>query len=149
MIFKPSRRLIEAGAVIVSSCALACAMTYPLVARLGTDGRVDTDDGRLSIWNVAWVARTLVVDPLHLFDANIFYPDRGTLAYSENNIGAGLLAIPAYWLSDRNPYAAHNTVVLVAFALTAIGMYYLVRRLTADRRAAAVAAVLFAFCPHV
>src|SRR5207244_8363186 len=71
------------------------------------------------------------------------------LAYSENNIAAGLLAIPAYWLSDRNPYAAHNTVVLVAFALTAIGMYYLVRRLTADRRAAAVAAVLFAFCPHV
>jgi hypothetical protein len=94
-------------------------MTYPLVARLGSVGRVDSDDGRLSIWNVAWVARTLVVDPVHLFDANIFYPDRTTLAYSESNIGAGLLAVPVYWLSGGNPYAAHNFVVLVAFALSA------------------------------
>src|SRR5438477_1260136 len=126
MIFKPSRRLIEAGAVIVSSCALACLMTYPLVARLGTDGRADTDDGRLSIWNVAWVARTLVVDPLHVFDANIFYPHTGTLAYSENNLGAGAVAIPAYWIT-RNAFAAHNFAVLLVFVLSATGTYYLVR----------------------
>ena len=31
---------------------------------------------------VAWVARTLVVDPINVYDANIFYPHRGTLAYS-------------------------------------------------------------------
>jgi hypothetical protein len=134
---------------MLSSFALACVMTYPLIAKLGSVGRVDSDDGRLSIWNVAWVARTLIVDPVHLFDANIFYPNRWTLAYSESNIGAGLLAVPAYWLSGRNPYAAHNFVVLLAFSLSATGMYFLVRHLTNDRRAAAVSAILFAFCPHV
>ena len=144
-----SRRLGELCAVVSLSVALACLFTYPLVARLGHAGRADTDDGRLSIWNVSWVARTLVVDPVHLFDANVFYPNRTTLAYSESNFGAGLLAIPAYWASSRNPYVAHNAVVLLAFTLTAVGMYYLVRRLTRDRRAAAVSAVLFAFCPHV
>ena len=133
----------------LASVVLSCAMTYPLIARLGRVGRVDTADGRLSIWNVAWVARTLVVDPAHLFDANIFFPNRGTLAYSESNIGAGILALPAYWVTRGNPYVAINVAVLLAFSLSAIGMYYLVRHLTHDRRAAAIAAVLFAFCPHV
>jgi hypothetical protein len=142
-------RFVEPLLVALSSFALACGMTYPLVVRLGSTGRVDSADGSLSIWNVAWVARTLVVDPWHLFDANIFFPNRATLAYSENNIGAGILALVPYWSSGRNAYVAHNVVVLLAFSLTATGMYFLVRHLTGDRRSAAVSAILFAFCPHV
>src|SRR5205807_6221158 len=145
----PARQYRGPFLVMLSSFVLACVMTYPVIVRLGSVGRPDTDDGKLSIWNVAWVARTLVVDPLRLFDANIFYPHRWTLAYSEANIGAGILAVPAYWLSGGNPYAAHNVVVLLAFTLTATGMYFLVRHLTNDRRAAIVSAILFAFCPHV
>jgi hypothetical protein len=145
----PSRRRLELAAVCVVSFALSCAFTYPMIRHIGGVGRVDTADGRLSIWNVAWVARTLVVDPAHLFDANIFFPNRGTLAYSENNIGAGILALPAYWATGRNPYIAMNVAILLAFSLSAIGMYYLVRHLTDDWRAATVSAILFAFCPHV
>jgi hypothetical protein len=138
----------ELAVVLVAGALLATALTYPLAFKIGHAGRVDNGDGQLSIWNVAWVARTIVVDPLHVFDANIFYPHRGTLAFSENNMGAGLLAIPAYWLT-RNPVFAHNVVVLVAFTLSATGMYYLVRYLVRDRRAAAISAVCFAFCPYV
>ena len=127
---------------------LTVALTYPFAFNLGHVGRVDNGDGQFSIWNVAWVARTLVADPRHVFDANIFYPHTGTLAYSEANLAAGALAIPAYW-ATRNPYAAHNSVVLMAFLLTAVGMYYLVRHLTRDRRGAAVSAICFAFCPFV
>ena len=134
--------------MLAVGAVLTVALTYPLAFKIGSVGRVDNGDGQFSIWNVAWVARTLVVDPLHVFDANIFYPHRWTLAYSENNLGAGVLAIPAYWIT-RNPYFAHNFVVLLAFLLTAIGMYYLVRYLTGDRRAAAVSGICFAFCPHV
>src|SRR5205814_6885319 len=119
----------ELAAVLLIGAALTVALMYPIAFRIGHVGRVDNGDGQLSIWNVAWVARTLVVDPRHVFDANIFYPHSGTLAYSEANLGAGALAIPVYW-ATRNPYAAHNFVVLVAFLLTAIGMYYLVRHLT-------------------
>ena len=138
----------ESFVVLLAALALAVVMTYPLVLRLSNSGRVDNGDGQLSIWNVAWVARTLIADPVHLFDANIFYPHRGTLAYSENNIGAGVLAVPAYW-ATRDPYVAHNVVVLLAFTLCALGMYYLVRYLTGDRRGAAVAAISFAFCPYI
>ena len=115
----------ELGLVLLASALLTAALTYPVAFKIGHVGRVDNGDGKLSIWNVAWVARTLVVDPLHVFDANIFYPHHDTLAYSENNLGAGALAVPAYWLT-RNPYVAHNVAMLLAFILSATGMYYLV-----------------------
>ena len=138
----------ELGLVLLASALLTVALTYPMAFKLGHVGRIDNGDGQLSIWNVAWVARTLVVDPLHVFDANIFYPHRGTLAYSENNLGAGAMAVPVYW-ATRNPYAAHNFAMLLAFVLSATGTYYLVRYLTGDRRAAAISAIGFAFCPFV
>src|SRR5437867_4990206 len=135
--------LVAAGAVV-----LTVAMTYPLAFKLGHVARIDNGDGQFAVWNVAWVARTLVVDPLHVFDANIFYPHRGTLAYSESNVGAGLLALPAYWMT-RNPYLAHNTVAVLSFVLSACGAYYLVRYLTSDRYAASISAICFAFCPYI
>lgn len=135
--------------VTLLALALAVAMTWPLAARIGSAGRLDTDDGRFSVWNVAWVARALVLHPLSVYDANIFYPRRSTLAYSEANLGAGALAVPAYWASGGNPYFAHNVVFLLSFVLSQIGMYALVRHLTGRRAAALVSAVAFAFCPYV
>ena len=138
----------EFALVALGFTALAVVFLAPLALHLGSVGRVDNADTRLIIWNVAWVARTIVVDPLHLFDANIFYPHTGTLAYSEPNLGAGILAIPVYWTTG-NPYAAHNFVVVLTFVMSAVAMYYLVRHLTADRRAAVIAAICFAYCPYV
>lgn len=138
----------ELALVLAAFGVLAVALTYPLAFQLGRIARLDNADGQLSIWNVAWVARTLVVDPLHVYDANIFHPHRWTLAYSETNLGAGLLAIPVYWVT-RNPYAAHNFVVLLSFVLSAAATYCLLRYLVHDRGAAIVGAICFAFCPYV
>ena len=138
----------EGALVVMLAVVTTVAMTYPLAFRLGSGGRVDSEDGLFGIWNVAWVARTLVVDPLGLLNANIYFPHQLTLAFSELNLVAGVLAIPPYWVS-RNPYAAHNTVVLLTFMLSVVGAYALVRYLTRSRPAAAVAGVLFAFCPFI
>ena len=115
-------------------------------------GRVDNFDGAFGIWNVSWVARTLIVNPTHVLDANIFYPHQRTLVYSETNLGAGALAIPAYW-ATRNPYFTFNFVFILSMVLGATGAYYLVRYLVRDRRAAAVSAIAFALlsvrvCAH-
>ncbi|MGE4084769.1 MAG: hypothetical protein AB7H93_17345 [Vicinamibacterales bacterium] len=142
------RGLTEAAAVIAGALVLTAALTWPLVPKIDRVGRVNTDDGKLSIWNVAWVADALIVAPRSLYDANIFYPARHALAFSEANIGAGLLAVPAWGLTG-NPYLAHNTVVVIAFVLAVAGAYYLVRYLSASREAAAVAGVLFGFCPYI
>jgi hypothetical protein len=138
----------EAALVVTLAVVTTVVLTYPLAFQLGTGGRVDSEDGLFSIWNIAWVARTVVADPAGLFDANIFYPHRNALAFSEANLVAGLLAVPPYWLT-RNPYFAHNTVVLLSFMLSLVGTYLLVRHLTGSRAAAAVSGVLFAFCPFV
>ena len=138
----------EAALVATLAVVTTVALTYPLAFQLGDGGRVDSEDGLFSIWNIAWVARTVVADPASLFDANIFYPHRNALAFSEANLVAGVLAAPAYWLTG-NPYTAHNAVALLSFMLSLIGAYLLVRHLTGRRSAATVSAVLFAFCPFI
>jgi hypothetical protein len=127
---------------------LAVLMSWPLAAKMGTAGRIDTNDGRQAVWTVAWVARALVLDPRGVYDANIFYPHRNTLTYLEPNLFVGGLAIPAWWATE-NPYFTYNFIVLLSFVVAQIGMYALVRHLTQSREGAAVAAVSFAFCPYV
>jgi hypothetical protein len=134
--------------VVLVGAALTALLLFPISFHPGRHARADSSDGQFSLWNVAWVARTIVVDPVHLFDANIFHPHRGTLLYSEANLVAGALAVPAYW-ATRNPYIAHNTVVLFVFFLTALGTYWLVVYLTCNRWAGTVSAICFAFCPFL
>jgi hypothetical protein len=138
---------VEAVFACAAAMLLACLMTFPLITAPGRLGRTTTMDGLYSIWNVAWVARTIVTRPFSLFDANIFYPHRNTLAYSEANLVAGVAGVPA-WLLTHNAYAAHSSAVLFAFASTFVGMWLLARRLSGDSASAGVAAVLFAFCPY-
>src|SRR5580765_1562331 len=126
---------------------LAVVMTWPLATGLGRLGRTTTMDGLYGIWNVGWVAHAIVTDPASLFDANIFYPHRETLAYSEANIVAGIIGIPA-WLLTRNAYAAHNSALLFGFATSFLGMWLLARHLSGRADTSVVPAILFAFCPY-
>ena len=142
------RGLAEATAVLTAALALACVLTYPYAFKFDHVGRVDTNDGRWSIWVVSWVAHALTTDPRHVYRANIFFPHQDALAYSEANLAAGAVGVPV-WLLTHNPYATHNFVVLVSFILSFAGAYYLCRYLTRSRPAAAVAGVLFAYCPFV
>jgi hypothetical protein len=142
------RGLAEATVVLTAALVLACVLTYPYAFTFDHAGRVDTNDGRWSIWVVSWVAHALTTDPLHVYRANMFYPHEDALAYSEANLAAGAVGVPV-WLLTHNPYATHNFVVLVSFILSFVGTYYLCRYLTGSRPAAAVAGVLFAYCPFV
>ena len=140
----------ELAVVSLAGLALALLMTWPLATGLGHLGRTapTNGDGLVSIWNISWVARTLVVDPLHVFDANIFSPHKTTLAYSEANLLPGAIGIPVYWAS-RNPWLTLNVVMLVAFASAFVCAYLLFVYLTGDRCAAVPAAIVYAFCPYV
>ena len=131
------------------SIAASVIMTWPLVTGLNRLGRTaNSGDARVSVWNVAWVAHALLTDPGDLFDANIFHPHRNTLAFSEANLAAGVIGLPAWWFT-RNPETAHNVVVLFTFAASVVTMWLFARRLTGDAWAAATSAVLFAFCPFL
>jgi len=129
-----------------AAIVVACVFTYPYIFQFSNAGRLDTNDGRWSIWVVTWVAHALTSDPLGVYRANIYYPHPDALAFSEGNLVGGAMGIPA-WLATHNPYATHNFTFILSFALSFVATYYLVRFLTGDRRAALVAGLLFAFCP--
>jgi hypothetical protein len=135
--------------VLAGFAVLACGITFPLAFHAeSVSYAISNFDAQFSVWNIAWVAHALGTNPLHVFDANIFYPHRWTLAYSEANLGAGILGTPVYWLT-RNPYAALNFAVIATFVLSGTAMYYLAKYLSGDTRAAAISGICFAFCPHV
>lgn len=147
--FQPTATRWRRGVLaVLSAAALTLVMTWPLGAHPASMGRIDTGDGRFSIWNVAWVAHALVTRGTPLFDANIFHPHTGTLAYSEANLVAGVLAVPAYALT-RDGLLAHNSAVFLAFLLALAATYALARRLGASTLASAIAAAGFAFSPVV
>ena len=128
--------------------ALTVVMTWPLAARPGSVARYTTNDGRFSVWNIAWVAHAMTSSRDAVFDANIFHPHRGTLAYSEANLLAGALAVPAYVVTG-NPVAAHNSAVFLALVFSFLSTWALVRRLTGSEAAGLVAATAFSFSTYV
>ena len=143
-------RRVREGLLVALGFTLLTAIVFrPLPWHLSTlVYNPENNDGQFSVWNVAWVARALWRDPLHVLDANIFYPHRWTLAYSELNLMAGALASPVYWFTG-SAYAAHNFVLLLSFVLSGTGMYFLCREVSGNRLAAVPAAIAFAFCPHL
>jgi hypothetical protein len=147
---RPWKARLRNGTLLVAAAvAASILMTWPLAAGMGHLGRTqNSGDARFAVWNVAWVAHALITDPADLYDANIFYPHRRALAFSEANIGAGVLAVPV-WAATHNPFAAHNSVVLFGFSASVVFTWLLVRRLSGDGGAAATSAVLFAFCPYL
>lgn len=140
------RGSVEATAVVLGGVVLACVFTLPVIFHFTNAGRIDTNDGRWSIWVVSWVAHALTTDPAQLFRANIFYPHTNALAFSEGNFVQGVIGAPI-WALTKNPYTTHNFVFLVAFVQSFVATYYLVRHLTGDRRAAIVCGVMYAYCP--
>jgi hypothetical protein len=138
----------ELGLTVLGAVALTIVLTWPIAARFSDGGRIDSGDGRFSVWNVSWVAHALTTNPWQLYNANIFYPHQNTLAFSEANLIAGIIGIPV-WLATKNPHATSNSVILVAFVLGFLCTYALVRHLTGNRLSAAIAGLIVAFCPYV
>ncbi len=86
-------------------------------------------------------------DPAHLFDANIYYPERATLAYSDAMLAPALAVAPLAWVGV-SPVLVYNLTLLAAFVLSALAAYALVRWLTGSEPAALLGGVIFAFSPH-
>src|SRR4051812_196609 len=73
--------------------ALTALMTFPLALHIN-DAVSDPGDPLLNLWVIRWIAHQLPRDPMHLFDGNIFAPERNTLAYSETLLAPSVLAAP-------------------------------------------------------
>ncbi len=82
---------------------------------------------------------------LDIYEADYFYPRKNVLAYSEIMLPTAIIAWPVAAISD-NPVLAYNFSFLLAYFLTALFTFLLVRRLTGSPVAGIVSGLLFAFC---
>jgi hypothetical protein len=138
----------KAGTLLLVCVLLAVAHTWPYARAPHRHSRVDNADYLLNGWAISWVARQAFTDPRRLFDGNIFWPSRGSLAFSEAMIVQGLMAAPVRALGG-SPILAFNLVMLAGFTLTAFAFGLLALRWTGSWTAALVAASAAGFNAHL
>ena len=124
---------------------LTAILTWPQVIRL-TDVP-DHYDPLLSMWRLAWIAHQLPRDPRHLFDANIFWPEQNTLAYSDATLLQGLIAAPAVWLGVP-VVVVYNLLVLGSFVFAGSTAFALARSMAGSWIGAMIAGIVFAFAAY-
>ena len=140
------RRGIPSLAAIAVFAVLVAAMTWPQALHLSSHA-AQHQDVYFNMWRLAWFAHAVVASPARLFDANIFFPEPGTLALSDAMLAEGAVAAPLLW-AGMNPILVHNIMLLGAIALSGAAMYGLVRYLTGSRVAGLLAGIVFAFAPY-
>lgn len=131
--------------VLVLFTLLTLFYTRPLVTEAGDHTmRENTGDTLFNIYVMSWTAHSLKTNPFNLFNASIFYPNRYTLAYSDNEFMNSLLALPVL-AATGNGVLGFNFVIIMSFILSAFGAYLLVWHLARDRYGAFAAGLVFGF----
>jgi hypothetical protein len=152
---RPAASLLSRAGVLLAPTALytalALLMARPLLSAFGQTVPVRLErglenDALLNLWILTWVTHALTTDPASVFHANIFYPERYTLAYSEHQLGVVPLFGPL-WALLGSPAAAFEVHYLLTFVLTGLTTFGLVRLWTPSLPAALFAGLAFAFAP--
>jgi len=124
---------------------LAVAMTWPLARNLPTAVSYPGDPF-INTWILDWDWHATLHQPLHLFEANAFYPAHDSLAFSENLYGISLLLFPLRALG-LGALTAHNLALLLGFAFSGFAAYLLGRMISGSAWAGVAAGIFYAFVP--
>jgi hypothetical protein len=139
-----SRREIALAAL--AGVLLAILTSWPLVLHMSSRISPDLGDPLRTAWEIAWVGHAMLHSPLHLFDANAFYPRQLSLAFSDSLLGYG----PAAFFGSGTVAALvrYNLLFLGAWSLCYLGAYLLARELGLGRLGSAAAGIAFAYAPY-
>jgi hypothetical protein len=132
---------------------VALIFTWPLALGLTRDIPWDLGDSLLNLWILGWDADHLLrffsgdLGALRGFwNANIFYPEPLTLAYSEHLFAQAVQILPIYAIT-HNLILCYNLLFLSTFVLSGLGMFLFVREVTGSARAGLVGGLIYAFAP--
>src|SRR4051795_4455417 len=135
----------EIALAALAAVGLALLMHWPLPLHLGRDVPRDLGDPLPQAWQVAWDGHALAHQPLDFFQANVFWPLKNSLAFSD-----ALVGYAPFGLIGSGPHAAivrYDLLFLFAYALAFFGAYLLARELGAGRAGGFVAGAAFAYAP--
>jgi hypothetical protein len=136
---------VKHAAVALLFVALSVALTWPLSRNLGT-AVAYPGDPYINAWILDWDWWATLHQPLSLFQANVFFPARYALAFSENLYGIALVLFPLRAMGV-SPLAAYNVAMLFAFALSGFGAYLLGRMVSGSTAGGVAAGIFYAFVP--
>lgn len=126
--------------------AITIAYTWPLPIRLTSGVIHDPYDPVLNTWILWW--STQAVPLTHAWwNAPIFFPAPGTLAFSEHLLGLFPLTAPLIALTG-NPLLGYNVALAATYPLSALAAYFLAFTLTRRHDAAFVAGLAYGFAPY-
>src|SRR5436190_19984780 len=108
--------------------SLTVLLAYPLTLHPVALRFPTGPDGDLGWYLLGWDTHAFFHRPWAIFDANIYYPQRLTLAYGENIIGIAFFAAPIIWLTGHLLLAA-NFVCMLAAKLCGLDVYVLAIRI--------------------
>ena len=131
-------------AALVLFTAIAVIVTWPL-ARLLPTAVAYPGDPLINAWVLSWDVHALTHDPSNIFHANIFFPARYALTFSENLFGLLPLALPLSLLAT--PLTVHNILLIAGIAFSAWGAFVLGRVATGSVLAGVVAAIVYGYVP--
>jgi len=117
--------------------------TWPLIFNL-TNKIIGLYDELLITWIINWVIHALTTNPFLLFQANIFYPYKNTLAYSDIHLANAIFAWPFVKIF-KEPILAFNINLLAGFVFTGFFTYLLVKHLTKNPLAGVISETLLTF----
>ncbi len=134
--------------------AAALVLTWPLA--IGLTSRLGAlqaaGDPYLNLWILGWGLHAWTSDPVavlsgQVFNANIFFPAEGTLAYSDHFLLQALALSPVYAISG-NPVLCYNLLVIGSIAASGLAMHALARGVTGSTPGAYVAGLAWACWPY-
>lgn len=138
---------------IVYSLA-ACVFTWPLAPHMRSllGASDSTGDPALNLWTLGWDLRSITRHPAWLFtgrifDANIFFPARHTLAFSDHLLPQAIALWPVY-AATGDLVLCYNVLLLASLVGAAWAMHLLVRTTVGGEAAAFVAGLVFGFAPY-
>lgn len=139
------KSIVTYAVVIALFLAITVAYTGPLVFNAGDHVmEAAAGDTMFNMYVMSWTANSLVTNPLNLYNATIFYPNRYTLAYSDLALTNSLIALPVLGATG-NITLAFNFVIIISFLISSFGAFLLVDYLARDKIAAFAGGVIFGF----
>jgi hypothetical protein len=136
----------EISLVALAGLLLAILTSWPLVLHMSSRIAPDLGDPVRTAWEIAWVGHAMLHDPLHLFDANAFYPHPLSLAFSDSLLGYGPTAF--FGSGTVAALVRYNLLFLWAWSLCFVAAYLLARELGLGRWGGAAAGLAFAYAPY-
>ena len=120
-------------------------ITYPLIFHLG-DLVTGYGDQYLISWIMNWNIHQLFINPLDLFNANIYYPYKNSLAFSETFLTSSVLSIIPMWLL-KEPIVTVNFTLISSIFMVGFFTFILSFYLTKNFWASLISGLLIIFSP--